>query len=152
MIEFGLIFLILFAPLAFGSVYVWAFSIMEIIVFSMMIALVVRKWVQGEKISFPLFFPVIAFLSLIFFQMIPLPPPAIKFMSPKTHKLYCQTLDGYSGENKRSPVKLGFTQEIAFQDERPPIGDQDKEGTKQRVFLETGGRSLFILMLLGRNY
>ena len=69
-IEFGLIFLILFAPLAFGSVYVWAFSIMEIIVFSMMIALVVRKWVQGEKISFPLFFPVIAFLSLIFFQMI----------------------------------------------------------------------------------
>ena len=103
-IKFGLIFLILFAPLAFGSVYVWAFSIIEIIVFSMMTILVARKWVQGGKISFPLFFPIIAFLALIFLQMIPLPPPAIKFISPKTHRVYCQTLDGYP--NSRGTIRL----------------------------------------------
>ena len=98
-IRFSLIFLILFTPLAFGSVYVWAFSIMEIIVFSMLMILIVKKGlIQERKISFPLFSPIIVFLALILFQMMPLPPSAIKLLSPKTYELYSQTLDGYPGE------------------------------------------------------
>ena len=98
-IELGLMFVILFTPLAFGSVYVWAFSIMEIIVFSMLIVLVVRKGLMhGQQISFPFFFPIIAFLALILIQMTPLPPPMVKLLSPKTYELYCQTLDGYPKE------------------------------------------------------
>jgi O-antigen ligase len=98
-IELGLIFLILFTPLAFGSVYVWAFSIMELTVFLMLIVLVVKKCLlQGEKLSFPFFFPIIAFLALILFQMTPLSPPAVKLLSPKTYELYSDTLDGYPGE------------------------------------------------------
>jgi hypothetical protein len=98
-IEFGLIFIILFTPLAFGSVYVWAYSIMEITVFSMLIVFVVKKcWIHEEKISFPLFFPVIAFLALILFQMTPLHPSAMKLVSPKTYELYSRTLDRYPRE------------------------------------------------------
>ena len=31
-IEYGLIFLIIFTPLAFGSVHVWAYTIVEVVV------------------------------------------------------------------------------------------------------------------------
>jgi O-antigen ligase len=95
-IKFGLFFLILFAPLAFGSVYVWAYSIMELAIFSMLIAMVLKKTlIEKRKVSFPLFFPVLVFLGLVLFQMMPLPPSAIRFLSPTGYELYCQTLDGY---------------------------------------------------------
>jgi len=69
---------------------------MELVVFSMLIALVIKNGlILREKISFPLFFPIIAFLALILFQMTPLPPSVIKLVSPKAHELYSQTLDGY---------------------------------------------------------
>jgi len=85
--------------MAFGSVYTWAYSVMELVVFSLLVILVVkRSLIQWKKISFPLFLPIIAFLGLIIFQMTPFAPSAIKLLSPKTHELYSQTLDGYSGE------------------------------------------------------
>jgi O-antigen ligase len=78
---------------------VWAFSIMEIIVLLMLITIVVRKCLlQGEKFSFPFIVPISAFLFLIFFQMVPLPPSTIRFLSPKTYELYSQTLDEYPRE------------------------------------------------------
>jgi O-antigen ligase len=133
-IELGVIFLILFPPLAFGSVYVWAFSIMEIVVFSTLTVLIVGKGlIQGRKISFPLLFPVIAFLTLVVFQMVPLPTSAIKLISPKTYELYCQNLDGYPREmmedrGKRQPVE--GSEPIA---QRLDVGGETK---KTGVFFE----------------
>jgi len=69
---------------------------MELTVFSILVALVIKKcFIQRDPLSFPLFFPVIAFLTLVLFQMTPLPPPAVKFLSPKTYELYSDILDGY---------------------------------------------------------
>jgi len=126
-IEFGLTFLIVFTPLAFGSVYVWAYSIMELIVLSLLIVLVVKKyWIQDKKISFPLFFPIIAFLALVLFQMMPFPPSAMKCLSPKTYELYSQTLDGYPREKRED------------RGERQII--EDTQPIRQR--LEVGGKTL----------
>jgi O-antigen ligase len=98
-IELGLVFLIFFTPLAFGSVYIWSYSIMELAVFSMLIALIMKKGlIHGKKISFPLFVPVMFFLAFVLFQLTPLPPSAIKAISPQAHELYSRTLDGYPGK------------------------------------------------------
>jgi len=78
---------------------VWAYSIMEFTVLAMLIAMVIEKGlIRGDRISFPLFFPIIGFLGLILFQMTPLPPPAVKLLSPKTYELYSQILNGYPRE------------------------------------------------------
>jgi O-antigen ligase len=95
-IELGLVFLIFFTPLAFGSVYIWAYSIMELAVFSMLIVLIMKRGlIQGKKISFPLVVPIVVFLSFVLFQLTPLPPSATKLISPQTHEIYSRTLDGY---------------------------------------------------------
>jgi O-antigen ligase len=135
-IEFGLIFLILFTPLAFGSVYVWAFSIMELTVFSLLIVLVVKKWIQEEKISFPLLLPVIAFLALILFQITLLPPSVIKFVSPRTYELYSLTLDGYPGEVMEDRGKraiVGGTEPIGG---RLEVGGKTVETKQTEGFFE----------------
>jgi len=76
---------------------------MEIIVYSMLIILILKKGlIQERKIFFPLFSPIIVFLALILFQIMPLPPSAIKLLSPKTHELYSQTLDGYPRKMKEN--------------------------------------------------
>jgi len=127
-IEFGLIFLILFTPLAFGSVYVWAYSIMEFIVLSLLIVLVVKKyWVQEKKIFFPLFLPIIAFLALILLQIMPLPPSAMKRLSPKTYELYSQTIDGYSGEMMEDRGERGIIEGRQFLGQRLEVGGKTKK-------------------------
>jgi O-antigen ligase len=131
-IEFGLIFLILFTPLAFGSVYVWAFSIMEGTIFSLLIVLVIKKGIQGDKISFPLSFPIIAFCALILLQMTPLHPSALKFLSPKTYELYSQTLDGYPGEMREDGRRRQILEGRGPIGGRLEVGDKalEKEGTE----------------------
>ena len=115
----------------------WAFSVMEITVFSMLIALVVKKGlIRGEKFSFPLFFPIIAFLGLILFQMTPFPPSAIKFLSPKTYEIYSQTLDGYPNDTGYSIGERKVISDIEFKDQNPEAGAQFLKRKKTGGFFE----------------
>ena len=43
-IEYGLIFLIIFTPLAFGSVHVWAYTIVEVVVLLLLLILAVKTF------------------------------------------------------------------------------------------------------------
>ena len=134
-IEFGLIFLVLFTPLVFGSVYVWAYSIMEIIVLLMLITMVVKKCLlQGEKFSFPFILPISVFLFLIFFQMAPLPPLAVKLVSPKTYELYSQTLDGYPGEMGEDRGKRQAVEGTGSIGGRLEVGGKALEGKKTKGY------------------
>jgi len=135
-IEFGLIFLVLFTPLVFGSVYVWAYSIMEIIVLLMLITMVVRKCLlKGEKFSFPFILPISVFLFLIFFQMAPLPPSAMKLISPKTHELYSVTLDGYPNGKGSNPSEFKIFPDTEFRGQRSGVRGQIVEIKKtERAF------------------
>jgi hypothetical protein len=136
-IEFGLIFLILFTPLAFGSVYVWAFSIMELTVFSLLIAMIVKKGlIQREQFSFPLFFPIIAFLALILLQMTPLPPSAMKLVSPKTYELYSQTLDGYPKEMGEARGEGKIIKTVGFRGQRLEVGGKTPEIKNRKGFFQ----------------
>ena len=111
---------------------------MEITVFSLLLTLVLKKGlIRGEKISFPLFFPIIAFLALILFQMIPLPPSAMKLVSPKTHELYSQTLDLYSGEEMMEDGgRKHIIEGIEPIGERLEFGGKILESEKRKGFFE----------------
>lgn len=136
-IEFGLIFLILFAPLAFGSVYVWAYSIMELTVFSILIVLVVRKGlIQREQLSFPLFFPIIAFLVLILLQMTPLPPRAVQLLSPKTHEIYSETLDEYPREMREDRGERQIIEGTQPLGQRLEVGGKTQKSKNAEGFFE----------------
>ncbi len=107
-----LILLIIFTPAAFGSLEIWAFSIMElgilliIILWTLQSIFLLKRTSPGRSSSFSalsfelspissselrtpnstLLFMVF-FLLLILFQLLPLPPGVLKALSPKAFEL-----------------------------------------------------------------
>jgi hypothetical protein len=85
--------LLIFTPVAFGSVELWAFSIMELGILLMVILWAVQSAFSTpppEMGRRPSAIPVVLislFLCLILFQMIPLPSGILKMISPKTYEL-----------------------------------------------------------------
>jgi len=141
-IEWGIIFLIVFTPIAFGTVHPWAYTLMElticflIIIWIIRLALINIKKTSTNKyrassiehrasgienressliipeslnpsipksslvnrfgfIKTPLNIPIILFIGLILFQLVPLPPGVLKLISPNTYQLYQTTSPGW---------------------------------------------------------
>jgi O-antigen ligase len=94
-IDKGIFFLLIFTPLAVGSVQIWASAIMEIAAFSIfgvwlmkissVKGLVFRDNGQGERVMAVLFG---AFLTLIIMQITPLPVWLLRFLSSNTASFY----------------------------------------------------------------
>jgi O-antigen ligase len=112
-IQFALVCLFIFTPVAYGSMDIWAFSLMELGIF-LIISLYAVQWIffhfsgnpasapqnakadseggirfTAIKKNFPAFPAILLclFLGLILFQMIPLPSGAVKILSPKALEL-----------------------------------------------------------------
>ncbi len=93
-IEAGLVFLIVFTPFAFGTVEVWAYTVME-----MTVLLLVAVWLLkmilvdgGLRIpETPVNTPVILFICLVLFQMLSLPEALLKIISPGAQSVYSET-------------------------------------------------------------
>ncbi len=99
--------LVVFTPLAFGSVERWAIGIIQwgaAVVFLLWVlrrahggggagAHGSRAWPQLHRLGF--FAPVAAFIGLVLVQLVPLPPSILRLLSPTTHALYTRTLPGY---------------------------------------------------------
>jgi O-antigen ligase/Flp pilus assembly protein TadD len=99
----GIALLIIFTPLAFGSVHPWAYSLMEACVFLLfaawMIKLIVspnsekdkereRDWFAANAAAMPF----ALFLFLIVFQLVPLPPALLRAVSPHTFEYYAHAI------------------------------------------------------------
>ena len=111
-IESGLIFLLVFTPLAFGTVHTGPITIMEFVVLLLFLVWMFKMLLGGDEESFRknqednsrpscfpfnlkdniLFWPVLFFLVLIIFQLLPLPPKILKVISPETYNIYAQYL------------------------------------------------------------
>src|SRR5512136_30483 len=99
MIKILLIFLLIFTPIAFGSMEIWAFSLMELGIF-LIIILGTMQWafrkpsgvdnhhdpILGRSWTFPAIFLGL-FLLLVLLQMLSLPAGFLKILSPKTYSL-----------------------------------------------------------------
>src|SRR5213593_528187 len=105
-IEGGIYFLLLFTPIAFGGVEMWAQGVFQIVA-----GLVVAAWLwtrldpgsTGSGGSSPTRGRMIAlrvsialFVLLILFQLVPLPPAWVQRISAGTHDLYARALPGYA--------------------------------------------------------
>jgi len=104
-IEGGIILLIIFSPLAFGSVEPWAYSIIEIMVIFLTLIWLLKIWIKNsaknrdaklstfslDYIRTPLNLPILIFLGFILLQLIPLPEPVLKVVSPNTHEIYVKS-------------------------------------------------------------
>lgn len=95
-IRWGLVFLMGFTPLAFGSVQPWAYTTMEAAGFVLLLVWCVKAALEGEVRlpSLPFLVPLLAFLGIVLFQLIPLPPAVLSVLSPATHEFYGWTLAG----------------------------------------------------------
>jgi O-antigen ligase len=102
-----LIFLIIFTPIAFGAMELWAFSLMELGILLIIIFWAIqsiigsRQLAKGNRqslmndpndhnvLNVPNVFVVFLslFLLLVLFQLLPLPSGLIKILSPKTYAL-----------------------------------------------------------------
>jgi O-antigen ligase len=97
-IKLILIFLIIFTPIAFGSIELWAFSIMELGILLIIVLWAIQNMVHTTsthlRINPSTHLPINAlavflsiFLLLVLFQLLPLPSGLLKIVSPKTFEL-----------------------------------------------------------------
>jgi hypothetical protein len=90
-IKLILMFLLIFTPIAFGSMELWAFSLMELGILFMIILWVIQNLFRNSEfgirnLKYEILF-LSLFLVLILCQMIPIPPEIMKIISPKTYEL-----------------------------------------------------------------
>jgi O-antigen ligase len=90
-IKFILILLFIFTPIAFGSMEIWAFSLMELGILLLIILWSIQNVMRNAECGMRNFrYEIIfisIFLALILFQMIGLPTGIVKILSPKTYEL-----------------------------------------------------------------
>ncbi|MBI4640378.1 MAG: O-antigen ligase family protein, partial [Candidatus Tectomicrobia bacterium] len=130
LIELGLIFLIIFAPLPFGSVEPWAYTIIELVAFFLVLLWLLKMLFNPSMhqlanapissrinvstyqriniIKTSLNFPILLFILIITFQLIPLPPKVIKFLSPNTYEVYRRALPDYDRNLTFTAYRPGY--------------------------------------------
>ncbi len=87
------LFLLIFAPLAFGTVELWSLTIMELL--SIATVLILFRYLNKQKkplYEIPGTIPFILILLYTLIQLIPLPAGLIKLISPSAYALYDGTI------------------------------------------------------------
>lgn len=96
-IEKGIIFLLIFTPLVFGTVHPWSISIMETAIFIVLGAWLFKMAFLREismiKTPLSLSIPVAALAGLMIFHLMPLPEWVLKNISPSTIRIYLTFTD-----------------------------------------------------------
>jgi tetratricopeptide (TPR) repeat protein/O-antigen ligase len=126
---FGLIFL---APLAFGSVYPWAYRVVEAACFGLFALSMLKLRVLARlgvtpapseaRLVRSLGVPLGLLLIFVTFQSVPLPPAALRVISPATYSQYARI---FSGWPERAPgtelTSIGLAGETKSPESRPRL-------------------------------
>lgn len=102
-----LILLLIFLPLALGSVHLWsiiAFAVTSVIIFS--ITFFQPGFSLKKIFRVPFVFFSAIFLAYLIFQLIPLPPKILIVISPNTYKLYAEYWPAYLEGNSWLPLSI----------------------------------------------
>lgn len=105
-IEMGILLLLIFTPLAIGTVQSWSAAIMEAGAFIIFGVWLLKMALDREivLIKTPLFIFLIAMIGLTIFQIIPLPARVIELTSPSANKIYRAFLD--DGNNVMRTISI----------------------------------------------
>jgi O-antigen ligase/tetratricopeptide (TPR) repeat protein len=89
-------FLIVFTPLAFGTVHPWSVAGMEILALSALGFFLFQALRHSDPVYFPPgTVPLLLFLAFILLQVIPLPSQVVEFLSPSAFMIH-QNASGFS--------------------------------------------------------
>jgi O-antigen ligase/tetratricopeptide (TPR) repeat protein len=100
------LFLLMFSPVAFGSVEMWSMAIMETAsVTALLIYFFVKNRKDGLWREVPGLVPLLLLLSVMALQLIPLPGYLLSFISPNSFKVYSNTI-GIVDINFWAPVSI----------------------------------------------
>jgi hypothetical protein len=107
-IDAGLVFVLVFTPLAFGAVEGWARAIGQLAILFVFSAWVLKiTWGPSPRIPGPnvilggrvrlsgVEWPALAFVVVILLQLVPLPPSVMRTISPRTAEIFAASLPGY---------------------------------------------------------
>lgn len=98
LVEAGVLFLLIFTPLAYGTVEPWSEAIAELLILGMVAAWIVGMLSRWElRIELPSgWLPATLFLALVLVQAMPLPSALVELISPRALSLH-QTAARYAG-------------------------------------------------------
>src|SRR4051812_6896155 len=85
--EFLLVLLLAFGPLSFGAVEAWSRLVAFSIITAMCAVLVAKLFVQRSAARFVwswAYLPTALFIAVALFQLLPLPAPVVRVISPQT--------------------------------------------------------------------
>lgn len=133
-IEFLLIALLVFMPLAFGAVQAWSEQVVIIlsglVAFCFAIKLLISR--QARLVSSWTYIPIILFILFILFQLVPLPTGLVEFISPHTVQLKTRLLsDSQTSETLPRFMSISFY----------------PHATKHQLRLLLGGIVVYIVVL-----
>lgn len=85
---------LIFSPLAFGTVETWSYAVLEGLIFLSFSLFLLKKLQHNEEFVYevPGIIPLLLLTGYIFIQIIPLPPKLVKFIAPETYNLYEDTI------------------------------------------------------------
>jgi len=115
-IEKGILFLIVFTPLAFGSVQDWSTAILELVSFTVMAAWA-AKLSSGKAIALrrtPFLWLIAGFLGLVIIQLLPLPAAVLGAISPAHQSLSHDLLQNESMIFTSISIAPGMTQDELY--------------------------------------
>jgi O-antigen ligase len=123
-IQLILIILFIFTPIAFGSMELWAFSLMELGILLIIVLWATQNLIRNPQSAVrnsPFLFPIILlsfFLCLILFQLIPIPLGIMKIISPKAYELrHALSISDsqFSIQNAKFPISfVPFATKVEF--------------------------------------
>src|SRR2546425_12496252 len=134
----GLVFLIFFTPFAFGAVQPWAYTVMEVVIFALVIVwmiklMIVRRQGLGVRRTpninrlTPYALPLTLFIAVSTFQLVPLPPELLRIVSPKTYETYRQILPGWPDKVPYGDLSEIDGQRSQVSSKGPEVGSQSWE-------------------------
>jgi|Deesub1362B_J571_1020462.scaffolds.fasta_scaffold00082_48 O-antigen ligase/tetratricopeptide (TPR) repeat protein len=89
---FIILLLLIFTPLAFGTVETWSYTVIEILSICLFILIIKQK--ERPLYRPPGMFPLVIIWCYMVFQIVPLPPSLVKILSPETYNLYRELSEG----------------------------------------------------------
>jgi O-antigen ligase/tetratricopeptide (TPR) repeat protein len=87
------IFLLVFSPLAFGTVEAWSLAVMEVLAMAALFLFFLRKVREDHSVLYevPGIVPLVCLLVFILIQLVPLPASIVKIISPSAFNIYKET-------------------------------------------------------------
>src|ERR1700722_15306198 len=134
----GLALILTFAPMAFGAVHQWAYTMLETAQFALLIVWMLRIRLEGAKPARcaianadlrSLALPLALFAGLLVFQITPLPPPVMRLISPATYRLYAMSFPGWPQTAPYQALRAAWSSnphkdQPDLQMRLPPVGGQ----------------------------